>query len=242
MDKVNIVAIMIAITLYSLMNSLNKRLTVQTYVQNTYTYIVLGLLLLSLALILMPKTNGISMGKIFAVFILTIVVIFGINYTENNMLRHILWVLFIVGMAYIMQPLYNTMDRDALWKVIITVALIAISLTYYASTVGINRFDSWGNYLFYGLLALIIFECLDILFSKSYSINRNKIYSWFAIVLFSGFLLYDTKKVEQHGRILSQLCNNNSVLCRKYLNYPSESLSIFLDIINLFSNTANLQN
>ena len=60
-------------------------------------------------------------------------------------------------------------------------------------------------------------------------------------LLFSGFLLYDTKKIEQNGIILSKLCNNNSNLCDKFLNYPGESLNIFLDIINLFNNITYLE-
>lgn len=242
--QIIIIIIMILFVLINLMKSLNKQLTSKIYVQNTYMYVVIALLLFSLILMMMRNNNVvINNGKSFAMFILTIIIIYGINYTQNKLIRHILWLIFIFSIAYIMQPIYNIIDANTLWKIIITVAILTTGLIYYSSTVDINKFNSWSNYLFYSLLALIIFECFDLVFSNGNSNTnfRYKLYSMIAIILFSGFLLYDTKKIEQNGIILSKLCNNNSNLCDKFLNYPGESLNIFLDIINLFNNITYLE-
>ena len=57
--------------------------------------------------------------------------------------------------------------------------------------------------------------------------------SYFGIVLFTVFLLYDSQILVTKSQVISKYCNgtNNCLL----VNYPSQSLSIFLDLLNLYT-------
>ena len=75
-----------------------------------------------------------------------------------------------------------------------------------------------------GLLALIIARFAEIFMNVKHNSKYSKILSYIGIVLFSLFIMYDTKKLI----INSQNCENP--------DYINESLNLFLDSINLFQN------
>jgi len=230
-----------------IMYSTARPLTVNGYVVNTYLYILLAILLCTLTIIVMEKygwTQGVvGGGKMFAVFILAIIVLFGLGALGNKhpFLRNILWVVFVVLLGVMLSPVFNLATQfDVLWKSIITVVVLVLVLTFIASKVPDNYFDSWGMYLSFALLALIVFELLDIIFFDPGTSGRYKIYAIIAIVIFSGFVLYDTKGVYKNGAIAADLCGgiNGNKEC---VDYPSQSLGLFLDIINLFSSVTMVQ-
>ena len=63
-------------------------------------------------------------------------------------------------------------------------------------------------------------------------LNQDKCLSF----LFSLYLLYDTKVLQ----VKAENCQNMIKNFNQYPNYPRESLSIFLDILNLFTNIGRI--
>ena len=75
------------------------------------------------------------------------------------------------------------------------------------------------------LIGVIIFELITLIimgFTKSYNSMLLRGISYFVIFLFMGFILYDTKRLQI-----------NAKACVK-ADYIKESLSLFLDIFNIF--------
>lgn len=225
----------------------HKPLTSKLYVVNTYLYILLAILLCSLIILMMDKYNilkNINTMGILVVFIILIVVMCAMSMIDRKyvVLRHILWVVFIVCIAVILLPVYETAKyTDVLWKSLMTVIIIVLILTFIAAVAPRNYFRSWGTYLSIGLIALIVFEILDLIFSdKNSFFAHQKIYGIIGVLLFSGFVLYDTGNVYSHA-------DDNVILCQgitnqyKCTDYPGESLGLFIDIINLFSSTTMAQ-
>src|SRR5207237_340379 len=89
-----------------------------------------------------------------------------------------------------------------------TCAVIIIVLSIIAYMYPPNIFDSWSPYLFVTLIGLVVVELLDIIFSNGNSM-RNKIYGWITVILFSGYMLYDTNILRQNAKIIITKINNN---------------------------------
>ncbi|AYV80653.1 MAG: BAX inhibitor BI-1 [Harvfovirus sp.] len=231
----------------TLMFTTGREVTVNNYVVNTYLYILLAILLCTLTIIAMNKYKiGENLGgwKMFGIFILLIIVLFGMQAVgrKHVFLRNVLWVVFIVLLGVILSPIFNlAVNTDVLWKSIITVVILVGVLTFIASRVPDNYFDSWGTYLSVALLALIVFEILDMLFFDPATSGRYKVYAVVAIVIFSGFVLYDTKNIYQNGKIAEAICNDKRIDRAECVDYPTQSVGLFLDIVNLFSSIVTVQ-
>jgi FtsH-binding integral membrane protein len=201
------------------------------------------------ALLLFVITNGIlekDQSNVFKIgerllplFILVILILFGLFAVpqKNQGLRHLLWLGLIILMSVSGHPIYTlAKENNILNKVLITLGILFISMSYLAYSNRLGFFDGVSPYLFTGLIGLVIFEALDLLFADYNSpgiYNRFWYYSIFGIVLFSGFLIYDTQQIISDGHILEAICKNqNHLVCA---DYPIKSLSIFLDILNLFN-------
>jgi len=238
--------ISIVTVIFLLIRNTQKELTTNDYVVNTYLYILLAVLLCSFMIIIIDKynlLNNINSMMLLSIFIITIIILSAMAMIDKRqiVLRHILWLIFIAAIAVILFPIYDfAKHTNILWKSIITVILLVLGLTYIASRFPRSFFESWGTYLLVGLSGLIIFEILDLIFTGS-GTGRQKIYGIIGIILFSGFLLYDTNQVYQHADSVVLDCQGitNQLKCT---DYPIESLNLFLDIINLFSNTVMAQN
>ena len=84
---------------------------------------------------------------------------------------------------------------------------------------------SWGPVLFVLLLAGIVLELISIFVFGTHRDRQSYIYKgfmYFFIVLFSFYVLYDTKMLQ----VRAKLC--------KVADYLNESLNLFLDIVNIF--------
>lgn len=238
--------------IYYLAYNTQKELNINDYVVNTYMYILLALFFLIIIMMLMDDINmkygtfdNINTCTFLAVFVISIVILFAFSYIDrkNYLLRHILWLVYIICIAIIIFPIYDIAKQTSiLWKTIAAVVLIVVGLTYMASKFPIDYFNSWGPYLSIGLIGLIFFWLIDLIFvDNSNQHGIQKIYGVIAIVLFSGFILYDTKKIYQNADIAMIDCQNinNQLRCA---DYPQESLALFLDITNMFINMVMVQN
>lgn len=227
---VNVISVLLIIMIGVLYLSVKRRLTGNLFVFNTYGYITVALLFIMLLSLLLER-NGFHMtsNKLLMSFLVGIICIFTIKSTSSKLLKHILWLLFVLCIGIMIYPIYKKSSHDGvLLSTIASVFFLLVVLSIYVFYSKRSTFASLGGYLMFGLLALIIFQLMDLLFFKS-SNTRIKLYGFISVLLFSGFILYDTDVL----LVRSKLITNP--------DYPSESMNIFLDIINLFSGMAGSQ-
>lgn len=219
--------------IFILMQNTRKKV-IKNYIVNTYIYILVAILLCSFIIILFDTYQilyDINSMIIIYVFIVMLLVLSAMNLIDKSciILHHILWVIFIIGIAIIIFPIYNiSKHTNILWKSLITVVILVLGLTYLASCLPKKYFKSWGKYLIYCLFGFVVFQVLDVVFIGP-SIDRLKIYCVVGLILFSCFLLYDTNKIYEHTDYQQQSLvesESNSI----------GLIGLFLDIVNQFSN------
>ncbi|MDD4930868.1 MAG: Bax inhibitor-1 family protein [Candidatus Colwellbacteria bacterium] len=213
--------------------SLSKKITPSLYISNTYLYVSLAIAIACITVLQLAKYQyTLTSTHLLLIFILSLASMFGVKYFKHIVPRHIIWLVFVISMGVILYPMYQkTEEKGTLNGTIVTTLVLTIGLSIFA-TFSTCDFISWGSYLLFGLFALIVLEVCDMIFHSSVSgLNtRFKIYSCIAIVLFSGFILYDTQLLKKKSNYVT---NDN-------VNYPLESIALFLDIANLFTNISNV--
>jgi len=228
----------------------NQHITSNIYVVNTYMYILLAVIICSLTILFMDyfHFDGFNVFTIIITFVLLITIIFALALTDrsNILARHIMWLIFAIGVGVLLYPTYLfDIDRGILLSVLITLVVLIISLTLMAYYAPLHYFDGWGPILLLSLLGLIIFELADISISffsgTSITADRVRIYSIIGIIIFSGFIMYDTQRLRIDAddvlKCISQNSNDSNLVNVNLIcaDYPYKSLNIFLDIINLFN-------
>lgn len=241
MTELIIYFILFLVLIIAIFKNTRSKLTKTNYIINTYLYVIVSLFIFIITNKILEK-NEIDIldiqQKILPIFILSILLLFGILFTSpsEQLMIHLLWVGFIILMSVSGYPIYLLSKKNqTLTKVLLTLAVLLLGLSYIAYNNKLGYFDKWYNYLFGGLFALIVFQCLDLIFSNPSNEgfnNRIWYYSLFAVVLFSGFYMYDTQKLIKEGIVLEKICKKH-LQCA---NYPLKSLNLYLDIINLFNN------
>jgi FtsH-binding integral membrane protein len=98
--------------------------------------------------------------------------------------------------------------------------VIFLALASYA-TVSKKDFSFLGNFLFVGLILLIIASLANMFFQVP---AASLAISSVAVLLFSGFILFDVSRIVQGGET----------------NYIMATLALYLDIYNLFVNLLQL--
>ncbi len=242
MHELLVYIILILALVFGIYKNVEKPLTLNTYIMNNYMYIMTALLLFVITNNVLEKNQGnvFKIGeRLLPLFILIILILFGLfSVPQNNQgLRHLLWLGLVILMSVGGHPIYAlAKENNILNKVLITLGILFVSMSYLAYSNRLGFFDGVSSYLFMGLVGLVIFEALDLLFADYNSpgiYTRFWYYSIIGIVLFSGFLIYDTQKMIMEGKVLDVICKNeNHLVCA---DYPVKSLSIFLDILNLFN-------
>ena len=240
MDAVTIYGALSAMISLSIAFTQYKPLTQSLYVQQTYSYIILALVLVALFLTLFRRYKlELNIIQYFASFILSLVFLFGLMFTSRQSLwlQHALWLGFVLCMSVMMIPTVASLSsKEILYNVVIVAVMVGV-LSFIVTVDRYQTFLSWGGYLLMGLLALIVVQLLDVIFFHGTAGNRLKVYSWIGIVLFLGFVLYDTQYLLTRAKEIIATCGTK-VSCA---NYPVESLNLFLDIINLFTDISNVR-
>lgn len=234
MNKNIVLSTLIFLIIGYLCISQSKKLTPKIYVSNTYLYVTLAIIISYMIILQLLKYNyTLKPIHLLLAFIVSLVSIFGVINCSYNIPRHLIWLLFILSMSLMIYPSYQSSNENGILNSsIITTLILTILLSIY-SFYSEYDFISWKSYLLFALIALIILEVCDMLFNSSRGEGLNKrfkIYSYIAIVLFSCFILYDTQVLKKRSETITQ----------DKVNYPSESLSLFLDVVNLFVNISNV--
>lgn len=228
---------LIAILLLVFKYSINKKtgtFTCQKYIMNTYLYVILSFILLSL-LITLLNDNNVSITftgmNYLALFLILIGLVISLNFivpdTKMKMIiKHIVWLVILLLFALQLSLLVKYTSQGILSNALLTTGLLVLVLTAIAFLKPEWISLKMGPILFFLLLAGIIFEASALLFFREQYLVKNKwLYKGVAyafIALFMGFLLYDTKRLQVRARAC------------KIADYIRESFSIFLDILNLF--------
>lgn len=202
------------------------------YILNTYLYIILTFNIIALQVLLMEYgkvTFNPSMLVFFGIFILTLLGVFGLTRitADNMILKHIVWLGVIILMSLVFYPMYKlySKQKGLMMSTILITLLLLLGLSIFAFLKPDLISLSWGPVLFIILLGGIVTELVMMFLvsdnegSKS---NIKKYMTYFFIVLFMLYILYDTKRLQV-----------NAKKCIK-ADYISESFNLFLDIWNLF--------
>jgi FtsH-binding integral membrane protein len=244
-----LLALIILPIIFIIINGYQNKLTENKFIFNTYMYILLSIIVIANIILTLDQNkefanNMLEPSKLIPLFILMMTTLFVTLLTDKQsyIIKHISWLLFIILIAISSYPIVkHSLVSGKFWQIITTLGCIIGILSYFAFTRPLDTFTSWGNILGIILFGLIIFESFDILFSNVQSknfIDRTKIYAWIGIIVFSGFILYDTQKLIIRAKEYSHICKNKSQLgC---VDYPTESLGLFLDMINLFNLSSQL--
>jgi FtsH-binding integral membrane protein len=238
--KLNItifLTIVCAIIIFLIYNQIKKPLSVQNYLIGTYLYIALAIAIVVSSWSFMIDYNieplkKFDLLKIIILCILSFGSLFVILGTNNDqiLLKHTSWVVLVLTIAIMSFVFYKeNIKNNTMKKVTWQLFGIVCVFSLIAHISPLDTFKNWGKPLTYALLAMIIIEMFDYLITENYNINLT---SWIIIIIFCGFLLYDTQKIISDGIVITNLCQSkNQYLCA---DYPKESLGVFLDIVNLF--------
>lgn len=238
------------VIIYIITNNYSNKLTPEIYVTNTYLYVLLAIVIVASSWSILDETPNIvseifnSGFNLVALFVLSLTSMFFVIFTspKNFTQKHLAWFTFVLSLGVMSYVTYSeSIDRGTFGNVFVCLVVLVSILTWLAYNKPFNYFDSWQNPLLTILFGLVLVESGDLLlFHKNTEsfLTRTRVYSWIAIVLFSGFLLNDTQKIRKNAITHIETCKEKEQFC--CVDYPNESLSLFLDILNLFSNMVNV--
>jgi FtsH-binding integral membrane protein len=217
-------------------NSIKKgKFTCNNFLFNVYLYIFITFLLMSFSIKKMYKHKVPSMINssglnFFALLFLSIGALILVMATSPSHLfgKHLAWMAWILIMSYIIYPLY--LKNKSLFE-IVKLQTFMVLCFFTAVTFWKPHLVklSWGTTLMSLLLGLIVIR-FAMFFSRTPLVGLNYALSYFGVVLFSIFLLYDTKILIKKAKACVRA------------DYINDSLGVVLDGLNIFSDLFNLQN
>ena len=212
--------------------------TCKNYLLNAYLYIFLTLLLIFFITDIYYKTQISPLHKFikystmrFLILIfLSLSVLLGVMvWSPKDLLgKHAIWLVWVSIMAYILYPLL--LQNPTLFshiKIITYTVMTVLTLFTFWKPHLISL--SWGTTLFILLVGLIIIRLLGLLFPPLYSSKMSYILSYVSLVLFSFFMLWDTKLLI----IKAKKCVN--------ADYINDSLGVVLNGLNIFTNLFDIK-
>jgi len=190
-------------------------------VASNYLYVLLAFVSIWFFITMLPENMNSSLYilAIINIFVLLFVILF--IPSKYFIVKHLVWFLYLLAMAYIIKP--SIQRNNIVFTILITAGLF-ILLSFLGSMFGDYISFGWEKYLLMGLIGLILISVVSFFLPR----NQNFIYtiSYITIGLFAMFVLVDTKK------ILSVNCADP--------DYINSSMSLFLDVLNIFSAVNNL--
>lgn len=246
-------ALLALIVIGLISNNYTKILTQHLYVLNTYLYILLSIIIVATSWGFLESNPSIgehifsSGWHIIGLVILTFVFLICTTLTpaENVVVKHAAWAAFIITMGIMSYITYkDSVESGNINHVSLTLIILVGIMSWLAYSKPLDYFDSWQKPLMVILFGLIVVELGDLSLQVwrggdvSNFVSRFRIYSWIAIILFSGFLLYDTQNIRKNAIEYVEKCRG--LAQAGCVDYCNESLSMFLDILNLFTNLNNV--
>tara|TARA_B100000886_G_scaffold328390_1_gene276737 strand:+ start:307 stop:1062 length:756 start_codon:yes stop_codon:yes gene_type:complete len=231
--------LLLLVLLYTIaINSFEKgKFTCNKYLLNTYLYIILTfniLIIINLTLEYNKVQLPLSIPLLLVLMFVNIGIIFLLHRIDPTqiVLKHLVWLIFVLIISLIVYPLYVNSSKQVVISALFTTLFLTVVLSSiaYAKPEWISL--SWGPILFFALLAVIVMELLLLFLFRNNLGERSGLFrliSYVVILIFMGFILYDTKRLQI-----------NAKECVK-ADYIKESLKLFLDILNIFVRLVGLK-
>jgi modulator of FtsH protease len=190
---------------------------------------VMGLLAFSFLVALLGTFAGLAIGLSFSSYLFVaiagLVVLFILNFAINrpgwNLFLLYLFT-FLEGLA--LSPIINLYlgsgYGDILSEAFLITAVTALGLSVYAWTTK-RDFSRLGDYLFFGVLLLLVSGIVGIFFGGIFSIPLVGLFiSFFGVAIFSGYVLYYVQRAKYMADTLP--------------NAIGITVSLFITVLNLF--------
>lgn len=236
--SITAVLFLLIVTILNTAFNKNGKFTCSRYILNTYLYVVLALIFISLLLsifkykkIFLFKNMNIHpylfMMILFGGLIGSVIGIVTID-PKKVVLKHLFWLVFVLLITLSFHPIHYSYYQAGLGKMITIAFLTTLVLVLALTAIAFIRPDliklSWGPVLFFLLLGVIIMELLLLLIKGFVPTKMHRLISYIIVFIFMGYLLYDTKMMQ----IRAKQCVEGKA------DYIRESVNIFLDIWNMF--------
>ena len=194
--------------------------TKQTFLLFVFCNLIIQLVITRYTIEKAPKKQ--NKWYTIGLFIVSLLLIMLMSFTMPMIMKFILFCLFSVIMGFIIagRDLSDAIIDTSFYGALGIFVLMG-SIGSILSVFGINLSPTFGIGLFIGLLLLILISIFNLITGDL----SHKLISSMAILLFSVYIVYDT----------------NVILQRNYKgDFISASISYYLDIINLFSGLATI--
>lgn len=165
----------------------------------------------------------------------TIGIVFIIGFLPPGVPKYLLFLTFILFLSQILRPLEDRLqEKGLLFEVTI------MTLAIFTPMVLLGLYDklnilNWEIYLLFSLIGLIIARIVLYALALTGQYNDQKIsmgskvLSTFAVGLFALFSTYDVNLIKLKAK-----------RCRSNPDYVDSSLGLFLDLLNLFTSSADI--
>lgn len=148
----------------------------------------------------------------------------------NSIQKTLFFAIFVTLMTITLSPLYLIADKLNIALPIFITVISLFSILSISAYVFPNRISyKLGNIAFWSLLGLILFRIAIFFTNSRITSQLVKISSYIGIIIFSVFILYDTKNLIRRAK-----------LCSKDFDYINNLLSLFLDFVNMFADMTTL--
>ncbi|ANS04318.1 integral membrane protein [uncultured Mediterranean phage] len=214
----------------------NGGFTCNNFLLNAYLYILLGFILIASAVDIYSHYNIPSLYNIYKsrgtrllfALLITIGLLMAVITMPPKFLigKHILWISWVAVLGYVLYPLAQLNRRIFEQTKILVLSYMAL-LTMITFKWPHKISLTWGRTLLMLLMVLILVRIVG--FFRPYTSQTHFMISYAAVVLFSFFMLYDTKQLIVKAK-----------KCVK-ADYINDSLGVFLDGMNLFVNMFHLR-
>jgi FtsH-binding integral membrane protein len=156
-------------------------------------------------------------------FIFLVPVLFNSGIGRAGMLVTLLAFASLMGLS--MSAMIAAYTAGSIVQAFMGAAVLFLTMTLYGYTTQ-KSLDSWGSFLFVGLIAIIVVSLINLFIGSSV---LAMLVSAAAVLIFLGLTAYDTQKIKE------QLATSNSPAVEVY-----GALSLYLDFINLFIHLLSL--
>ena len=168
------------------------------------------------------------LNNFFILFIFQVSIILALVFLPIPIfMKFILFSVFSFSFGIMLSHIKDKVGPDIIkFALLGTVSIFAVmfSIGTYLIMSGIKLGYKTAIFLFYSLLLLILVRLFS-LFTKSSQLT--KILSFIGLIIFSGYIIYDTNAILQR--------NYNGDFIRGSLDYYLDIINIFLDLININS-------
>lgn len=202
----------------------------------TYAHILGALLIVFLSSKQSLFPNNLLVSIIIAV--VTIVLVYILSMLSPGPLKYIIFGIFAFAIGQVLQPVIaDAQKKEIVDEILFSITGIFLAMTAVSFWAG-DRILGWGMYLFFALVGLLIGRIALVILGVTGGVtggidisslqSTSKLLSWISMIVFSGYIAYDTRFIVSQARR------------RAKQDYINGSLSIFLDLINLFVSANDL--